>query len=448
MPVLNAVTTSDDYTSGATISDVWNGRGGWFSVTGAEVDVQLQYDLAGGKQGRGQAEWLEPMLLGDGAFAYIPPNAIGVRFKSHTSGLPATVTAQIAQGPEPGLQVVAVGSVTVTGLSLTFQHNELAAGSEPILDLDDAANVLTWTLTDDPANTRMKLTAAFPSSVIFPGSVASVHGSQAVGGDGTHSGWELDDTTLTGLFASVSVNASNVFLTSTVAGDATDYRFTIDAQGDLQWGPGSGARDVTLQRVSGAAPSNTGVGLRVTSALYATSTQGFVYQAAVNNQALGCYFSAADSQPVFKIFTQGAMVWGPGGTGALDIELARVVNVPTGTGSFLEFLNGDGFGYGTGTGGTATCATGGSCTINKPTGKVTATAAIATGSSGNYTVNNTVVGADDVIVVNVTVAGTLLPQTCTVCQVAAGKFTIVYTNNTGASQTPVFNFAVIKGAVA
>lgn len=88
-----------------------------------------------------------------------------------------------------------------------------------------------------------------PSGGLTLPSLASSHGSAAVGGDGTHSGYSLSDTALAGLLASVAVNPTNVILSSTVAGDATDYRFTVTAAGTIQWGTGA-ARDTSLSRAA------------------------------------------------------------------------------------------------------------------------------------------------------------------------------------------------------
>ena len=450
MPVINQVQTGNDYTVAATIADVWNSRGGWFSVVGASVDVQLQYDLAGGKQGRGQAEWLEAQTLGAGAFAYVPPNAIGVRFKSHQSGVPATVTAQVAQGPEPGLQVVAVGNVTVAGLALTFQHNDVAAGSEPIADFEDAAGVLTWTLFDDVPNTRMKITPAFTDPMVVPGELDLAAGKNIVwNGDTTIQRVaagvvQIGKTGQGGRWAASQPAAGNLVWSSAVDGDTTS-RLLIFASGQIFWGPGNAAADLAVARDAAGPPSSTGLALSTGQAFKVTSTVGFIYQGAINNQALASYFAAADSVPAFKIFSQGALAWGPGGGSALDLELARVANSPTGTGTFLELITGSGLGYGVGVGGAVTIVSGSSGILNKPTGQVTGSAAIATGGTGSYTVSNTVVGAQDTVVVNLVTGGGNI-QRAFVTAVAAGSFTIFYENSSGVSQTPKFNFAVIKGS--
>jgi hypothetical protein len=49
--------------------------------------------------------------------------------------------------------------------ALTFQHNEAAVAQEATADLDDSPTI-AWTLTDDPANGRMKLSAAATGNVV------------------------------------------------------------------------------------------------------------------------------------------------------------------------------------------------------------------------------------------------------------------------------------------
>jgi hypothetical protein len=81
-------------------------------------------------------------------------------------------------------------------------------------------------------------------------STQSAHGSTAVGGDGTHSGYILEDTGIAGLLASVAVNPANVVLSATVAGDTTGYRVTITAGGVITLGSGAGAGDTTISRTA------------------------------------------------------------------------------------------------------------------------------------------------------------------------------------------------------
>lgn len=111
---LNSVTVADAYTDAATIQDVWNSRGGWLNISGEAVYTQLQYGPRG-NSAYGSPSWTQEMVLGAGAFAIIPDNATGVRFRNYTAGSVATVSASIAQGDEPALAVSSLGAVTVSG---------------------------------------------------------------------------------------------------------------------------------------------------------------------------------------------------------------------------------------------------------------------------------------------------------------------------------------------
>jgi hypothetical protein len=111
-------------------------------------------------------------------------------------------------------------------------------------------------------------------------------------------------------------------------------------------------------------------------------------------------------------------------------------------------------GYGVGSGGTVTQATSKSTavTINRPCGKITMhNASLNGGADVAFTVNNSVVKADDVVIATVAggvaTAGTYL---CGVEGVAAGSFVIHVKNvSTGpASEAVVIAFAIIRGATS
>ncbi len=113
MPGFNQQQTADAYAAATTIENVWNARGGWFSVGVAPVFVQMQYGT------NAMAYWTEEQELGSGAFGFFPPNCVGCQFRSAISGSPATVTAWISQGGEPNLQISALGTITTSGVAPT-----------------------------------------------------------------------------------------------------------------------------------------------------------------------------------------------------------------------------------------------------------------------------------------------------------------------------------------
>lgn len=109
MPSFSQVQIPDNYNSVTGIlQNCWGSRGGWFSVSGAPVFVELQFSRLNSTY-QGQEDWTQEVELGAGAFATLPANCIGVQFRNAIPGTPATVTAQIAVGDEPPLAISAIG---------------------------------------------------------------------------------------------------------------------------------------------------------------------------------------------------------------------------------------------------------------------------------------------------------------------------------------------------
>jgi hypothetical protein len=108
-----------------------------------------------------------------------------------------------------------------------------------------------------------------------------------------------------------------------------------------------------------------------------------------------------------------------------------------------------GVGYATGAGGAVTQATNRTTgvTLNKTTGAITLFSAAGSATAATFTVTNSTVAATDVIILNQK-SGTDLYDLM-VTAVAAGSFNITFRTTGGSTtETPVFNFAVIKGVAA
>jgi len=108
-----------------------------------------------------------------------------------------------------------------------------------------------------------------------------------------------------------------------------------------------------------------------------------------------------------------------------------------------------GVGYATGAGGTVTQGTNRTTgvTLNKTTGSITLFSAAGSATAATFTVTNSTVAATDVIILNQK-SGTDLYDLM-VTAVAAGSFNITFRTTGGSTtETPVFNFAVIKGVIA
>ena len=108
-----------------------------------------------------------------------------------------------------------------------------------------------------------------------------------------------------------------------------------------------------------------------------------------------------------------------------------------------------GIGYGAGAGGTVTQITSRTTgvTLNKTTGSITLVSAAGSATAATFTVTNSTVAATDVIILNQK-SGTDLYDLM-VTAVAAGSFNITFRTTSGVTtETPVFNFAVIKGVAS
>lgn len=114
MPTLNQAIVGDNYTTAATLRDIWNARGGWFNVSSAAaVFVQLQYGT------NGTDDWTDEQELGAGSSGTLPDDAVGVRFRNAVAGQTAVVSVTIAQGQEPALAIAALGIITTSGVPPT-----------------------------------------------------------------------------------------------------------------------------------------------------------------------------------------------------------------------------------------------------------------------------------------------------------------------------------------
>jgi len=108
-----------------------------------------------------------------------------------------------------------------------------------------------------------------------------------------------------------------------------------------------------------------------------------------------------------------------------------------------------GVGYATGAGGAVTQLTSRTTgvTLNKRCGAITMFSAAGSATAATFTVTNSTVGANDVIILN-QASGTNL-YVLSVTAVAAGSFNVTFLTTGGvATDAPVINFAVIDGVAA
>lgn len=146
----------------------------------------------------------------------------------------------------------------------------------------------------------------------------------------------------------------------------------------------------------------------------------------------------------FHHYAQGGINWY---TGAAGFSNQRMTLDSSGN---VLVTGAGGLGYGTGSGGTVTQATSKSTavTLNKPTGQITMNnAALAAGASVTFTLNNSLVAATDMLLVNVSNGTSYTAQNYSV---GSGVAQIRVTNITGGSlsEAAVLNFAIIKGVTS
>lgn len=146
---------------------------------------------------------------------------------------------------------------------------------------------------------------------------------------------------------------------------------------------------------------------------------------------------------------QGVLSQARGGTGPWTT--AGAVQVSQGSSTAPSWSNVKvAFGYITGAGATVaqTGARTNSVTANAPTGQITMVGAAGSATPAMFTVSNNTVAATDVVIVSVQ-SGAVNNYAFQVSAVGAGSFNVTFWAQTGtAVDTPVLNFAVIKGAAA
>lgn len=470
MPATINTVTADKYSDagGATIQNVYESPGGWCTCN-AQVFAQLLHSPAGGQQGSEQ--WSDEFVLPAGAH-YIQKSAIGIRFRSFTAGSPVQVTAAIFFRDEPAMVLGGSGIATPSSsvAALNFQHNDVAVATEPTADFEDGTNFFTWTVVDDVANTRVKITPVLSNQVNFPGSVQIA--SQLV-------------------FAESS--STNTIISASATGD-TNPRYSERTDGLLQWGPGNAAADASLSR-SSANVLDIHDYLRLTQRLY-TGISGlnvievgnfganpiirysvdggstydtYHYRAAAGLLAISNQISVntGTGNGVGTItLTDRIFCVGAAGTGGMWVyptanqfvgsQDATHHGFYNGTWAFVvdsnSFVSVNGtFGYlsGVGVGGTVTQITSLSTAVtnNHICGSIVCfTSAISGNLNVSFTVNNNKVSVRDSVIVNwaACITGNI---PIWVSNISNGSFVISYTNLGGltGSATDIINFMVLKG---
>ena len=150
----------------------------------------------------------------------------------------------------------------------------------------------------------------------------------------------------------------------------------------------------------------------------------------------------------------GTMKLARGNNGAttqdiLTVDTNGVVSLTNGMLSKSSITS---LGYATGAGGAVTQLTSKTTTVtlNTPTGQVTMNAAsLAAAASVTFNINNSIVGPNDLVVLNLT-SGSSQPDSYAVrCRIASQVIAVTLTNYGGTEAAAiVLQYSIIKGAVA
>lgn len=130
MKKLNSVSCATDYSKAATLEWVYQSNGGYFTVSGADVWMELQY----GPQG--SEDWTDEVHVPTGN-GILQPGTIGIRFRNYSPGTVATVSAGISEHAEPAFALSASGSLqsTVSGIPV-YNVQAFGAGGQGITSGD------------------------------------------------------------------------------------------------------------------------------------------------------------------------------------------------------------------------------------------------------------------------------------------------------------------------
>jgi len=183
-----------------------------------------------------------------------------------------------------------------------------------------------------------------------------------------------------------------------------------------------------------------------------TNTANGNYQlyANVYVDGVGAKYAATGFGAVISIAqTAGSITLGTYPSGTVGNSVTSAASVQLNQADFEMNTATGGIGYGVGSGGTVTQLTNRTTavTLNKPTGAITMFTAAGSTTAASFTVNNSIVAIEDTIVLSQR-SGTNLYDLM-VTAVAAGSFRITFRTTGGtASDAPVINFTIIRGAVA
>jgi hypothetical protein len=179
---INNVAAGDAYTAACTLGPNFEARD--VVITIANNPALMQFAV--GKVG--DWRWTDEREFFSIPQSFRVSNVIGVKIRNANPGQVARVLVVLSGSDDPGFDsgipftgvLSAGGGVTPGGGSVEIDHNGLAISTQPKVDFEDAVGFV-WSIVDDPANTRAKITAP-PRDVaaaMYAGLAAQIFGSGA-----------------------------------------------------------------------------------------------------------------------------------------------------------------------------------------------------------------------------------------------------------------------------
>lgn len=279
----------------------------------------------------------------------------------------------------------------------------------------------------------------------------------------------LAGVTATSLAVSGAATATALNVTGALSatGALTTNGLKEDSSGNFAVGTtSSSATLVVSKNITGAAFA---AGTRVTSIVQPDVTSRADIFQAVATVAAGTYntvvgYQAQQGTITGTVTNQIGFSADGSLTGATN-NYGFYGNIPAGTNRYNFYANGTapnrfvgetlvigaaGLGYGTGAGGTVTQATSQTTavTINTPTGQITMFSAAGTAAWQVFLLNNSLIGANDNVIANVKL-GSSNVYNIFASRVTAGQCAIFFSSVVGtATEAPVLQYSIIKGATA
>lgn len=158
--VINNAAAADQYTQALTLGPNYQADGVTITVANNPALMQFAVGYPGNWRWADEREW---QVAANQSFRV--NRVIGVRFRNAVAGAVARIIATLAGPDDPdfgtGLFFTGTlnpnGTITPAANPVNIQHNGLQVGSEPTLDFEDVTG-WAWTVADDAANTRIKVT--------------------------------------------------------------------------------------------------------------------------------------------------------------------------------------------------------------------------------------------------------------------------------------------------